>query len=70
MKTLKYFIPVLFLLIHTVNAQTSVTVNTPIPAWGVPVTTERYYYIPDIQTYYDIPSRDIFTCAMAFGFGL
>ncbi|RZJ30602.1 MAG: hypothetical protein EOO48_04560 [Flavobacterium sp.] len=29
-----------------------------IPSWGVPVTTERYYYIPDIETYYDIPSRE------------
>jgi hypothetical protein len=40
------------------TAQVSVNVNVGIPVWGVPVTTERYYYIPDIETYYDIPSRE------------
>jgi hypothetical protein len=59
MKTLKYLIAatVLFNFAYT-RAQVAVNVNIGIPAWGVPVTTERYYYIPDIETYYDIPSRE------------
>ncbi len=58
MKTLKYLLPALFFLPFFANAQVAVNVNIGIPAWGVPVTTERYYYIPDIETYYDIPSRE------------
>lgn len=58
MKTMKFL--VLGLLIHfsTVNGQVSVNVNlgTP-PVWAPaePVKTQ-YYYLPEIDTYYDVPS--------------
>lgn len=59
MKTLKYLTAALILFNYSfTTAQVSVNVNVGIPVWGVPVTTERYYYIPDIETYYDIPSRE------------
>ena len=58
MKTLKYFIVCALMSTTYSFAQVSVNVNVGTPAWGVPVTTERYYYIPDIETYYDIPSRE------------
>ena len=59
MKTFKYLLAGTFLVCYAFSsAQVSVNVNVGIPAWGVPVTTERYYYIPDIETYYDIPSRE------------
>lgn len=58
MKTL-YCLVIGVLMSNTFSfAQVSVNVNVGIPAWGVPVTTERYYYLPDIETYYDIPSRE------------
>lgn len=58
MKTLKYFLICVLMSTTYSFAQVSVNVNVGIPVWGVPVTTERYYYIPDIETYYDIPSRE------------
>ncbi|MGL5113436.1 MAG: hypothetical protein ACRC6O_12455 [Flavobacterium sp.] len=44
-----------FLVVAVVQAQVSVNVNirTP-PVWGPTVTTETYYYLPDIDSYYDI----------------
>ncbi|MBF4488059.1 hypothetical protein [Flavobacterium sp. CSZ] len=57
MKTLKYFlIGVLFLSFSYSQAQVSVNVNigTP-PSWGpVGYTDVRYYYLPDLETYYDV----------------
>ncbi|KQB43975.1 hypothetical protein RCH33_465 [Flavobacterium daejeonense] len=58
MKTLKLSIAaiVLFIATSTTQAQVSVNVNigTP-PAWGpVGYANIDYYYLPDIQTYYDI----------------
>jgi hypothetical protein len=57
MKTAKHLLAALFLLGIT-HSHAQVNINIGIPAWGVPVTTERYYYIPDLETYYDIPSRE------------
>lgn len=57
MKNLKsIIIALLFLLTSSVNAQVTVNVNigTP-PPWGpVGYTEVRYYYLPDVQAYYDI----------------
>lgn len=57
MKTLKYFlIGILFLSFSYTQAQVSVNVNigTP-PAWGPAGYTDvRYYYLPDLETYYDV----------------
>jgi hypothetical protein len=57
MKTLKYFlIGVLFLSFSYSQAQVSVNVNigTP-PAWGPAGYSDvRYYYLPDLETYYDV----------------
>ncbi|MCV9928915.1 hypothetical protein OIU83_14685 [Flavobacterium sp. LS1R49] len=57
MKLLKnLFIGILFLTISSSHAQVSVNVNigTP-PAWGPTGHTDaRYYYLPDLQMYYDI----------------
>lgn len=58
MKTLKLFALGLVLFISSaVEAQVSVNVNigTP-PSWGpVGYSHVDYYYLPDIQVYYDIP---------------
>lgn len=58
MKTIKLLFAGIFLMTLSANAQVSVNVNinTP-PLWGpVGYTEARYYYIPDIEAYYDIPS--------------
>ena len=58
MKTLKLLITAaIFFSFFTSNGQIIAQNNRNVPAWGVPVTSERYYYLPDIETYYDIPSR-------------
>lgn len=45
----------LFLIFNYSEAQVSVNVNIgKRPVWGPVVTTEEYYYLPDINSYYDI----------------
>jgi hypothetical protein len=42
----------------SMQAQVSVNVNVGPPAWGpVGYTEVNYYYLPDIEVYYDIPAR-------------
>ncbi len=57
MKTIKIAIVGLFLIIaNSTQAQVSVNVNigTP-PAWGpVGYSEVEYYYLPDIEAYYDV----------------
>ncbi|MCC9019502.1 MULTISPECIES: hypothetical protein [Flavobacterium] len=57
MKSLKYFfIAMTFIAVSSLQAQVSVNVNigTP-PAWGPAGYTDvRYYYLPDLEMYYDI----------------
>lgn len=57
MKSVKYFlIAIVFFSFSTSHAQVSVNVNigTP-PSWGpVGYPDVRYYYLPDLETYYDI----------------
>jgi hypothetical protein len=61
MKTLKTLLIVIVLIAFgSAKAQVSVNVNigTP-PAWGpAGYTEERYYYLPDIETYYDVRSSE------------
>jgi hypothetical protein len=61
MKSLKYlFIGLSLLAINFSNAQVNVNVNigTP-PAWGpVGYNDARYYYLPDLQTYYDVSTSN------------
>jgi len=61
MKTLqKLLIAIAFIASAGIQAQVSVNVNigTP-PAWGPEGYTEaRYYYLPDIETYYDVSTRE------------
>lgn len=57
MKTLKYFlIGVLLLSFSSPKAQVSVNVNIGNPpAWGpAGYIDARYYYLPDLETYYDV----------------
>jgi hypothetical protein len=56
MKKIKLFTVFIILLgISVSQAQVSVNVNIGSrPAWGPTVTTEEYYYLPDIDSYYDI----------------
>ncbi|MBA4239546.1 MAG: hypothetical protein C0448_02380 [Sphingobacteriaceae bacterium] len=57
MKTIKIIaMGVIILLSLSIKAQVSVNVNVGSPPlWGpVGYTTERYYYLPDIEAYYDI----------------
>lgn len=59
MKTLGILTLGLFLTAMTATAQVSVSVNinAPAPAWiAAPVPDARYYYLPDIQVYYDRPA--------------
>ncbi|OFY24938.1 MAG: hypothetical protein A2W98_03940 [Bacteroidetes bacterium GWF2_33_38] len=57
MKTLKLItIGILFFIVSTLQAQVSVNVNigTP-PAWGpAGYPSVRYYYLPDVEAYYDV----------------
>lgn len=39
------------------SAKVSVTIDKA-PAWGPSVKKERYYYLPDIETYYDLDSSE------------
>lgn len=59
MKALKIIvIGMALFLAGTVQAQVSVSVNfgSP-PPWGPAGYTEvRYYYLPDVEAYYDVPS--------------
>ncbi len=58
MRDLLKYLSVIFLFC-TLNSrsQVSVNVNTGTPPWGFKGNTEiRYYYLPDIETYYDVNS--------------
>ena len=61
MKSLKYlFIGFLLFTINLSNAQVNVNVNigTP-PAWGPAGYSDvRYYYLPDLETYYDVSTSN------------
>ena len=55
MKSLKFLAFGILLFVGVSNyAQVSVNVNIGHPAWGPVVTTEEYYYLPDVHSYYDI----------------
>ena len=58
MKTLKLIIAGMILLVSTNTMQAQVSVNVNIgspPAWGpVGYSSVDYYYLPDIEAYYDI----------------
>lgn len=59
MKALRFIVLVFLLyLVSTLQAQVSVNINlgTP-PQWGpVGYPEVRYYYLPDVEAYYDVPS--------------
>ncbi len=58
MKALKLVIfgMLLFCAVNA-HAQVSVNVNIGPPQWGpVGYTDVRYYYLPDVEAYYDVPS--------------
>ncbi|HEU4791648.1 MAG TPA: hypothetical protein VFS71_18315 [Flavobacterium sp.] len=60
MKTLKLIALALFFFASTANhAQVSISVNVGSPPqWGpVGYTEVSYYYIPDVQSYYDIRAQ-------------
>ena len=50
----------LFMISHTVQGQISVNVNIGAPPmWGPAGYTDvRYYYLPDVEAYYDVPSAN------------
>lgn len=41
-------------LIMNVSAEAQINVKVSLPVWGPVVTTEEYYYLPEIDSYYDI----------------
>ncbi|WP_291133204.1 hypothetical protein [Flavobacterium sp. UBA7682] len=58
---IRNFILLMTLLIVTVSSQAQVSVNVNVgtpPVWApaAPPAT-KYYYIPDIETYYDVPAQ-------------
>ncbi|RZJ68277.1 MAG: hypothetical protein EOO50_02330 [Flavobacterium sp.] len=59
MKTFKILTLGILLTTAFANAQVSVSVNinAPAPAWiAAPVPSAQFYYLPDIQVYYDRPA--------------
>ncbi len=59
MKTLKLIIVGLFLLLSNLSqAQVDVSINIGSPPpWGPPGPPEvEYYYLPDVESYYDVRS--------------
>jgi hypothetical protein len=57
MKTLKLIAVAIILLVSTNSIQAQVSVNVNLgspPAWGPAVD---YYYLPDVQSYYDIKAK-------------
>lgn len=60
MKTIKLFLlATLFAISFTTQAQVSVNVNLGKPPIWAPKNAEpvKYYYLPEIETYYDVPSK-------------
>lgn len=61
MKTLGIMLIGMALLSFSAKAQVSVGLNVNIgapPAWAPPAPVEvRYYYLPEIRTYYDVQTR-------------
>lgn len=60
MKTLKFLsVGFLFLFITNSQAQVSVNVNIGTPPIWAPVerVETQYYYLPEIDTYYDVPAE-------------
>ena len=62
MKTLKLIIAAIVLFASTTAMQAQVSVNVNLgnpPAWGPVVsTTPSYYYLPDIESYYDVRTTE------------
>lgn len=59
MKSIKFIaIGILFFLAHAGQAQISVNVNLGAPPqWGpAGYDNVKYYYLPDVEAYYDVPS--------------
>ena len=50
-----YFLFCYLFLVIAVAAEAQITVNVARPVWGPAVTTEEYYYLPEVESYYDIP---------------
>jgi len=64
MKLFKIVTMLFLFLLLTVESQAQirmdVNIGTP-PVWGPVVTTERYYFLPEIDTYYDIRNSQYLT---------
>ena len=59
MKALKFIVfGIVLFLAGTVQAQVQVSINLGAPPqWGpVGYTDVQYYYLPDVEAYYDVPS--------------
>lgn len=59
MKTIKFLVAGIFLFLAVAaQAQISVNINTGTPPqWGPAGYTDvQYYYLPDVEAYYDVPS--------------
>lgn len=60
MRTLKLIVAGIILLVSTNSIQAQVSVNVNIgrpPAWGpAGYSAVEYYYLPDVQAYYDVRS--------------
>ena len=63
MKILKLIVLGICLSVSSISqAQVSVNVNVPKPpVWGPVVTTQQYYYLPEIESYYDIRESQFIT---------
>lgn len=50
----KYFLLSSLLLLMNASIEAQINVHVSLPDWGPVVTTEEYYYLPEIDSYYDI----------------
>jgi hypothetical protein len=50
----KYFLLSSLLLLMNAPVEAQINVHVSLPVWGPVVTTEEYYYLPEIDSYYDI----------------
>jgi hypothetical protein len=61
MKTRKLFFLMLTLIAFTISSKAQVSVNVNLgtpPVWARAAPPEvHYYYLPDIEVYYDVPAR-------------
>ncbi|WP_379819078.1 hypothetical protein [Flavobacterium myungsuense] len=53
-----------------VSVEAQIIVNVSPPKWGPLVTTEEYYYLTDIDSYYIFVNHSLYILIRVYGFVL